>query len=56
MLTITIQVNAPEEMALGVKEHLSMCLEKYGDTRVVSIKVDKPEQMKINTAFDRRST
>lgn len=50
MLTITIKVNAPGWMAQGVKEHLAMCLEKFGDTRVVSIKEDgdaAPVQTKI---------
>lgn len=47
MLTITIKVDAPSDQALGIKEHLAMCLERYGDTRVVSIKADQPEQMRI---------
>ena len=48
MLTITIKVNAPPGQAIGIKEHLAMCLEKYGDTRVVSIvEDDRPEQMRI---------
>lgn len=47
MLTITIEVDAPAGMAQGVKEHLAMCLEGYGDTRVVSIREDEPEQMKM---------
>lgn len=47
MLTITIQVAAPEGAAQGVKEHLAMCLEPFGDTRVVSITEDEPEQMSM---------
>jgi hypothetical protein len=47
MLTITIQVAAPSGAAQGVKEHLAMCLERFGDTKVVSITEDEPEQMKI---------
>lgn len=49
MLTITIKVNAPGWMAQGVKEHLAMCLEKFGDTRVVSVQddTDKSRQMKM---------
>ena len=47
MLTITIQVAAPSGAAQGVKEHLAMCLEQFGDTRVVSITEDEPEQMMI---------
>ena len=40
MLIITIEVDAPSNMAQAVKEHLAMLLEGYGDTRV--IKVDDP--------------
>ena len=47
MLTITIKVNAPPGMAQGVKEALAMFLERYGDTRVVSIVEDNPKQTKI---------
>ena len=45
MLTITFQVAAPSGAAQGVKEHLAMCLEGFGDTRVVDIREDEPEQM-----------
>ena len=47
MLTITIKVAAPSGAAQGVKEHLAMCLEKFGDTKVVSITEDEPEQMRL---------
>lgn len=51
MLTITIKVNAPGWMAQGVKEHLAMELERFGDARVVSIEDDKKpaqgDQMRI---------
>lgn len=47
MMTITIQVNAPPDAAQGVKEALAMWLERYGDARVVSVTVDRPEQMQI---------
>jgi len=47
MLTITIKVNAPPGQAIGIKEHLAMCLEKYGDTRVVSIVEDRVEQIEL---------
>lgn len=47
MLTITIKVDAPGGQAQGVKEHLAMCLEKFGDTRVVSILEDEPQQMRM---------
>ena len=47
MLTITIQVNAPPDMAQAVKEALAMWLERYGDARVVSVVAKAPEQMRI---------
>lgn len=43
MLTITIKVNAPAGQAIGIKEHLAMVLEKFGDTQVVSIQDDATE-------------
>ena len=54
MLIITIHVNAPAGQAIGVKEHLAMCLEKFGDTRVVDIQEVKPEQMQIGGAENAR--
>ena len=47
MLTITIQVDAPPGYAIGIKEHLAYCLEPYGDTRVISITEEQPEQMRL---------
>ena len=47
MLIITIQVDAPPGQAIGVKEHLAMCLERFGDTKVLEIREDKPEQIKM---------
>lgn len=44
MLTITIKVNAPAGQAMGIKEHLAMCCEKFGDVQVVSIVSDDPKQ------------
>ena len=38
MLIIKIEVDAPSDQALGIKEHLAMMLENFGDTRVVEIK------------------
>lgn len=37
MLRVTIDVNAPGEIAQGVKEMLAMILEYWGDTKVVSV-------------------
>lgn len=47
MLIITIKVNAPAGQAIGIKEHLAMMLERFGDVRVVDIREEAPEQMKI---------
>ena len=47
MLTVTVQVKAPPDMAQAVKESLSMWLECYGDARVVSVMTEAPKQMRI---------
>ncbi len=39
MLRITIDVDAPSGLSIAVKERLAMDLERYGDTRVVDVKV-----------------
>ena len=44
MLRIVIEVDAPVGQAIGVKEALAMELERYGDTRVVSVEEVVPEQ------------
>ena len=48
MLTVVIEVNAPGWAAQGVKEHLAMLLERYGDTRVVEVseKAEKVQNSK----------
>lgn len=51
MLTITIKVDAPAGQAIGVKEDLTMYLERYGDARVVSIDEDGPEQMRMGRGY-----
>lgn len=47
MLTIIIKVNAPAGQAIGIKEHLAMLLERYGDTRVVEIREERPMQLRM---------
>lgn len=49
VITITIQVNAPAYAITGIKEVLAMELERFGDTKVISVKDDTPpmEQMRI---------
>lgn len=49
MLTIVAEVNAPSWAAQGVKEHLAMCLEQFGDVRIVEIRENLPEQMTMGT-------
>lgn len=50
MLRIVIECDAPAGQAIGVKEDLAQCLEKYGDCRVVRIDEIAPRQMSINEA------
>lgn len=45
MLKIELEVNAPLGAAEAVKEDLAMYLERYGDTRIVSVQEIKPVQM-----------
>lgn len=49
MLIITAHVNAPAGQAIGIKEQIAQDLERYGDTRVVSVEVVQPtyRQMQI---------
>lgn len=42
MLIITIEVDRPPGQAIGIKEQIAVDLEKYGDTRVVSVQ-ERPE-------------
>lgn len=49
-MIIVIQVNAPLHMAQGIKEHLAMQLERYGDTKVLEIREEettKQEELKL---------
>lgn len=47
MLIITVEVNAPAGQAIGIKEHLAMYLERFGDTKVVSVEEKLPEQLEL---------
>ena len=42
MLIITVHVNAPAGQAIGIKEQIAQDLERYGDTRAVSVEVVQP--------------
>lgn len=57
MLVITIHVNAPPGQAIGIKEQIAQDLERYGDTRVVSVEEIKPayQQMQIGGISNRPS-
>lgn len=46
-MIIVLQVNAPSFMAQGIKEHIAMTLERFGDTKVLEVRLeDRPsEQM-----------
>ena len=48
-MIIVLQVNAPPYMAQAVKESLAMYMERYGDTKVLEIRLEERphEQMKI---------
>lgn len=52
MLTITITVDAPTWTAQGVKEHLAMCLEQFGDVRVIAVHCTGPEQLDDQLQMD----
>lgn len=45
MLFILVAVDAPPGQAIGIKEDLAMHLERFGDSRVLSVREDLPEQM-----------
>ena len=47
MVRITVTVDCPPWLVQGVKEALAEYLEAYGDTKVVSIEEERPEQTKM---------
>ena len=58
MLIITVQVNAPAGQAIGIKEQIAMELEKYGDTRVLSVEERRTEyqQLEIGGSYGNGKT
>lgn len=56
MLIITVHVNAPPGQAIGIKEQIAQDLERYGDTRVVSVEEINPsyQQMQIGGIDNRQ--
>lgn len=47
MLEIIVHVDRPVGQAIGIKEALAMELERFGDTRVVSVREIGNEQLRI---------
>lgn len=58
MLIITVHVNAPPGQAIGIKEQIAQDLERFGDTRVVSVEVVQPtyRQMRIGETGTQKSS
>lgn len=52
-LTLIVD-NATLEQAIGIKEAIAMCLEKYGDVRVIRVDVRYPEQLSMGFASNIR--
>ena len=53
MLIVTVTVDAPARQAIGIKEQIAMDLERYGDTRVLSVEEKRTEyqQMEIGGSY-----
>ena len=51
MLVITVHVDAPPGQAVGIKEQIAMDLEKYGDTKVVMVTEEVPEQIRLSERY-----
>lgn len=47
MLFILVAVDAPPGQAIGIKEELAMHLEQFGDSKVIDIREELPEQMML---------
>lgn len=41
-------MNAPAGQSSGIKEDLALYLERFGDTRVVSVVEEGPEQLRMD--------
>lgn len=57
-MIIVLQVNAPPFMAQGIKEHIAMTLERFGDTKVLEIRLEdrQQQQMQIGGVRNDRTT
>lgn len=49
MITVIVEVDAPEGQAIGIKEDLAMYLEQFGDARVVEVRCNGGEQLRLET-------
>lgn len=47
MLRITVLVDRPAGEAIGIKEQIAMDLERFGDTRVISVEELEMIQIRI---------
>ena len=47
MLKIVVLVDRPAGQAIGIKEQIAMDLERFGDTRVVSVEEVAIEQLEM---------
>jgi len=53
---ITLQVNALPGQAIGIKEHLAIHCERYGDVRVISVQETSARPMEQMTIGGRPNT
>lgn len=51
MLILTIEVDAPVELSLAVKEAVAMDVEKYGNVRVIEVREGRRHNVKSNQAY-----
>ena len=47
MLILTLSIDAPPGQAIGIKEDLAVYLERFGDTKILSIEERRPVQTKL---------
>ena len=51
MLIITIQVNAPSGQAIGIKEDFATYCEHFGDTKIIKVEEQLPEQLRFDRGY-----
>ena len=52
MLKLVIEVDVPGWAVQGVKEHLAMCLERFGDVRVVDVQNTDAQPLECQMEMD----